>query len=52
MRWALLPLLVLLIAVAAPGIARAAEPVDDLAIGVSQFPATLNPMIDTMVAKT
>jgi peptide/nickel transport system substrate-binding protein len=44
--------LFLLFAVAAPGIARAAERADELSIGVSQFPATLNPMIDTMVAKT
>ena len=32
--------------------ARAAESADELSIGVSQFPFTLNPLIDTMVAKT
>ncbi|HXP12752.1 MAG TPA: ABC transporter substrate-binding protein, partial [Stellaceae bacterium] len=53
MRRALPYLLCFLLATSGvPGIARSAERVDELSIGVSQFPATLNPLIDTMVAKT
>jgi len=53
MRRALPYLLCFLLATGGvPGIARSAERVDELSIGVSQFPATLNPLIDTMVAKT
>ncbi len=53
MRRALPYLLCFLLATGVvPGIARSAERVDELSIGVSQFPATLNPLIDTMVAKT
>jgi peptide/nickel transport system substrate-binding protein len=51
MRRALVVLLCLLFPAAALP-ARAAERADELSIGVSQFPATLNPLIDTMVAKT
>ena len=48
MRRVLLVILCLLL----PAAARAAERADELAIGVSQFPATLNPLIDPMVAKS
>ena len=41
--------LVLLLALA--GAAAAREP-DELAIGVTQYPSTLNPVIDAMVAKS
>ena len=51
MRRALVVILCLLFPAAALP-ARAAERADELSIGVSQFPATLNPLIDTMVAKT
>jgi peptide/nickel transport system substrate-binding protein len=45
--------LALLIALSAlPGAARAAPPTDTLTIGMIQFPATFNPNIDTMLAKT
>lgn len=47
MRRALLVFLCLLL----PAASRAAERADELAIGISQFPATLNPLIDPMVAK-
>ncbi|MDE2165763.1 MAG: peptide ABC transporter substrate-binding protein [Alphaproteobacteria bacterium] len=47
MRRVVLVLLCLLL----PAAARAAERVDELSIGISQFPATLNPLIDPMVAK-
>jgi ABC-type transport system substrate-binding protein len=51
MRRALVVLLCLILPAAALP-ARAAESADELSIGVSQFPFTLNPLIDTMVAKT
>ncbi len=47
MRRVVLVLLCLLL----PATTRAAERVDELSIGISQFPATLNPLIDPMVAK-
>jgi len=34
------------------GAAAAARPADDLAIGITQFPSTLNPSIDEMAAKS
>ncbi|HVA35856.1 MAG TPA: peptide ABC transporter substrate-binding protein [Stellaceae bacterium] len=48
MRRALVVLLCLLL----PAAARAAERADELSIGISQFPATLNPLIDPIVAKS
>ncbi|MGB8180801.1 MAG: peptide ABC transporter substrate-binding protein [Stellaceae bacterium] len=48
MRRVLLVILCLLV----PAAVRAAERTDELAIGISQFPATLNPLIDPMVAKS
>ena len=45
----------LVLTAAAPataGGASAARPGDSLAIGISQFPATLNPLIDAMLAKS
>jgi peptide/nickel transport system substrate-binding protein len=48
MRRALPYLLCFLLATGGvPGIARSAERVDELSIGVSQFPATLNPLTST-----
>jgi peptide/nickel transport system substrate-binding protein len=47
MRRVLLVLLCLLL----PASALAAERADELSIGISQFPATLNPLIDPMEAK-
>ncbi|MGH6995421.1 MAG: peptide ABC transporter substrate-binding protein, partial [Stellaceae bacterium] len=48
MRRVLLVILCLLL----PAAAQSAERADELAIGISQFPATLNPLIDPMVAKS
>ncbi|MDE1967897.1 MAG: peptide ABC transporter substrate-binding protein [Alphaproteobacteria bacterium] len=48
MRRVLLIILCLLL----PAAARAAERADELSIGISQFPATFNPLIDPMVAKS
>ncbi|HEV2265203.1 MAG TPA: peptide ABC transporter substrate-binding protein [Stellaceae bacterium] len=48
MRRVLLVILCLLL----PAAAHSAERADELAIGISQFPATLNPLIDPMVAKS
>lgn len=48
MRRVLLVILCLLL----PAAAHGAERADELAIGISQFPATLNPLIDPMVAKS
>ncbi|MGH6968519.1 MAG: peptide ABC transporter substrate-binding protein [Stellaceae bacterium] len=48
MRRVLIVILCLLL----PAAVRAAERADELAIGISQFPATLNPLIDPMVAKS
>ncbi|HXE03164.1 MAG TPA: peptide ABC transporter substrate-binding protein [Methyloceanibacter sp.] len=50
MRRLLLALLSLLPLIASPAIAGEAP--DELAIGVTQFPSTLHPSIDAMVAKT
>ena len=46
-------LLGLLLALAGAGTAGAAPPraPDELAIGITQFPSTLNPLIDAMTAK-
>jgi peptide/nickel transport system substrate-binding protein len=49
MRWAALLLILLGSARAEPAPAR---PPDELAIGITQYPATLNPVIDTMAAKS
>jgi peptide/nickel transport system substrate-binding protein len=49
MRWAALVLI--LLGAAAAG-AAPARPPDELAIGITQYPATLNPAIDTMAAKS
>src|SRR5689334_15829838 len=46
-RWAYLVAILMLAANAA-----VARPADELAIGVTQFPSTLHPSIDAMVAKT
>jgi len=48
MRRVLLVILCLLL----PAAAHSAERADELAIGISQFPATLNPLINPMVAKS
>jgi len=48
MRRVLLVILCLLL----PAAAHSAERADELSIGISQFPATLNPLIDPMVAKS
>jgi len=50
MRRALLVIFGLLVAAASQP-ARAAERADELAIGIIQFPSTLNPLIDPMSAK-
>ena len=44
--------LAILAAVAALSSAAAARPADELAIGITQFPSTLHPSIDTMAAKS
>ncbi len=44
--------LAILAAVAALSNAAAARPADELAIGITQFPSTLHPSIDTMAAKS
>ena len=49
MRRALLPLLCLLLSAS---VAAAAERVDELSIGVSQYPSTFNPLTDPLVAKS
>jgi peptide/nickel transport system substrate-binding protein len=49
MRRLWIHLFALLLLAAAPG--AAARPADELAIGVTQFPSTLHPSIDEMVAK-
>ncbi|HXQ50548.1 MAG TPA: peptide ABC transporter substrate-binding protein [Stellaceae bacterium] len=49
MRWAAC-LFVLFLAAAAD--AAPARPLDELAIGITQYPATLNPVIDSMAAKS
>ncbi len=43
--------LVVILCLLLPATVRAAERADELSIGISQFPATLNPLIDPMVAK-
>jgi len=49
MRWAAL---ILILAWAFPAAAAPARPPDELAIGITQYPATLNPVIDEMEAKS
>ncbi|MDE2228911.1 MAG: peptide ABC transporter substrate-binding protein [Alphaproteobacteria bacterium] len=44
--------LVVLLCLLVPAAAYAAERADELSIGISQFPATLNPLINPMVAKS
>ncbi len=53
MRRAITCLLGLLLAVSSAGWSDAAprRPADELAIGITQFPSTLNPLIDPMMAK-
>jgi peptide/nickel transport system substrate-binding protein len=46
----LLAVLLLALATWLPGTARAAR--DELVIGITQFPSTLNPNIDAMAAKS
>ncbi len=46
----LLAVLLLILALALPGSARAAK--DELVIGITQFPSTFNPNIDAMAAKS
>jgi len=45
-------MLALVAMLVAPGAVAAARPTDELAIGITQFPSTLHPSIDLMVAKS